>query len=227
MRRPSTTLVLTWLITFLTGALVIAGMVWMANTIDELRRSVADKDSQVSEIVDQYAELYAQAEQEGVDPSTEQPQDVAEDAAAQRGATGATGAVGKQGLKGDMGEPGRQGPKGEPGTTGAPGAPGATGRPGVDGDAGAAGSDGAPGVNGEPGAQGAPGPQGEPGAPGAQGPPGATGPVGEPGAPGAPGRGIDHIECGADGRWLIYYTDTPGMGVPVEGPCRIVLPGLN
>lgn len=216
VKRPSLTVVLTWVLTLATVAIVFLGAWWMANTIDDLREQINEKDAQVSEIVDQYAELYAQAEREGVEPSTQQPADVAEDTAVTPGATGATGAAGKPGPKGDMGEPGRQGPPGPAGPTGPAGAPGGPGRPGADGDAGAAGSDGAPGAAGEAGA---PGPQGPPGEAGAVGP---AGPTGAPGPNGAPGRGIDHIECHADGRWRIYYTDDPMTGQPVEGPCRVL-----
>lgn len=196
MKRPSLTVVLTWVLTLATVAIVFLGAWWMANTIDDLREQINEKDAQVSEIVDQYSELYAQAESEGIEPSTQQPDAVAEDAEALRGATGATGAEGRQGPQGDMGEPGRQGPQGETGATGAPGATGPAGARGL------AGSPGADGATGADGAQGAPGPgptdaqvaaavsaycaargecMGSPGAEGGQGAPGPSGPPGEPG----------------------------------------------
>lgn len=214
MKRPSLTNVLTWLIGLMTIAVVIGGAIWMSRTNESLRTELNERDGQIVDLLDQYAELYAQAEKEGVNPSTEQPAEVAESAPGSRGAPGAAGATGRPGPKGDMGEPGRQGP---PGTPGATGATGPAGEDGATGPAGAAGSDGAAGEAG------APGPAGEVGAPGPPGPPGPPGATGPAGAPGPTGRGIDHIECGPDGRWLIYYTDDPVTGIPVEGPCRVSL----
>jgi hypothetical protein len=215
MRRPNATLLLTWIITGLTGALVIAVVIWVSRTNESLRAELNERDGQIVGLLDQYAELYAQATQEGVDPSTEQPEDVAEQTQPARGATGATGAAGRAGPKGDMGEPGRQGPAGPPGPVGPPGAAGGAGASGKDGARGSAGTEGTPGPAGEVGPAGPPGPTGPTGETGPVGPPGSSGP------PGPMGRGIDHIVCGMDGRWLIYYTDDPITGIPVEGPCRV------
>lgn len=203
MRRPSTTLLLTWLITFLTGALVIVGMVWMANTIDELRRSVADKDAQVSDLFDQYTALYAQAEEEGLEPSTVEPNDVAGEVRSVPGPAGEPGSVGA---------PGPRGPQGETGPAGDIGTPGATGPAGASGGRGPAGQDGSDGTPGAAGAQGEPGPAG---------PQGPAGPAGASGSPGPAGRGVASLDCQDDGTWLVTYTDQTTSTTP--GPCRITL----
>ncbi len=86
---------------------------------------------------------------------------------------------------------------------------------------------GAPGLPGRDGLNGAPstvpGPQGPAGTastvPGPQGPQGEPGTAGAPGTPGANGRGVNTIECQADGSWLITYTD--GSTSTTSGPCRI------
>lgn len=214
MKRPSLTNALTVLLGLTTIALVIGGAIWMSRTNASLRAELNERDGQIVDLLDQYAELYAQAENEGVNPSTEQPDDVAQETEGARGATGAPGATGRPGPKGDMGEPGRQGPPGPPGEPGSGGSPGPAGRPGADGDAGPTGSDGTPG---EPGPPGVPGPAGPVGPTGPAGPAGPTGPAG------ADGRGIDHVECADDGTWLFYFTDDPTTPVPVAGPCRFTL----
>ncbi len=145
-----------------------------------------------------------------------------------RSSPGERGEQGDQGEQGERGEPGEPGPRGSAGPAGEVGPKGDTGAAGPAGKNGAAGKDGSTGVAGEPGPQGEPGAQGPAGPAGPAGPegpagqPGATGPVGPAGPAGADGRGIDHIECGTDGRWLIYYTTDPMVGVPVEGPCRVI-----
>lgn len=144
---------------------MIAVIIWMANTIDELRGVVGEKDAQVAEIVDQYAQLYAEAQREGVEPESPAPDDVASSAP----------------LVGAQGQPGERGLAGAPGAPGVDGAPGPVGLPGPTGGPGPA------GANGERGSPGAAGPQGEPGPAGPQGEPGAQGPAGPPGPVGPPG----------------------------------------
>lgn len=135
-------------------------------------------------------------------------------------AAGAQGARGEQGPRGEPGPTGTTGPQGRPGPKGDMGVPGATGARGERGPTGAVGPAGPAGEVGATGATGEAGPQGPVGP---IGPVGPAGPAGAAGAPGATGRGLDRIECGADGRWLMFYTDDPATGVPVEGPCRVVL----
>lgn len=172
MRRPSLTLVLTWLITCLTGALVIACVVWMTNTNNDLRSVVKAKDEQVAALVDQYAQLYEEAQRQGVEPEAPAPADVAEDVP-----VGVQGAAGEPGPVGPPGADGEPGPTGPPGPAGTPGGAGINGLDGQRGGAGPKGDTGPAGPAGEPGAAGPPGPQGEPGVQGPAGPAGPTGPA--------------------------------------------------
>lgn len=116
------------------------------------------------------------------------------------GNDGANGADGAPGPVGPVGPPGAAGPAGEPGPVGPPGSQGPPGPPGLNG------ADGVDGLNGAPGADST-----------VPGPPGADGATGPQGPKGDPGRGITSAYCGADGRWLMTYTDG---GVADGGACR-------
>lgn len=120
------------------------------------------------------------------------------------GATGRTGATGAKGDKGDTGATGAKGDKGDKGDEGVD----ATGAPGAAGGQGLTGATGAKGDKGDPGADGAPGT------------PGADGAPGTPGTDGTDGRGLADAQCGADGRWAMYWTDgtTTDGGVCREDP---------
>jgi hypothetical protein len=200
--------ILSWLVISAVMLAIGTALAWLIYRQDV---GIAEREQQDAEI-DQLEAAIGEAN-DRLSAAGEAPVSVPETSTPERGAPGAAGAVGREGPKGDMGEPGRQGPTGPAGPPGTVGTPGVPGRSGSDGDDGAAGAGGAGGPPGETG------PQGEPGATGPIGPTGEAGPAG---APGVPGRGIDHIACGTDGRWLIYYTDDPATGVPVEGPCRVL-----
>ena len=152
--------------------------------------------------------------------------------AGERGERGPAGEAGPTGPPGRPGAAGEDGTDGEPGTAGIPGTPGPAGRtvvgpPGEAGTDGSIGSDGTPGAPGADGLTGPPGPIGAPGPTGPPGPAGEPGPTGAPGAPGAdgtPGRGVELLECQADGTWLITYTDDTTSTTP--GPCRAEVPEL-
>jgi hypothetical protein len=205
MKRPSLTTALTLLFGVATITIVVGGAIWSARSNEHLRAEINQRDGQIVDLLDQYAALYAQAESEGVNPSTEAPGEVA----ASTGSPGPAGAAGARGPQGPQGPPGPKGDMGVPGATGAVGERGATG------------------AVGPAGTEGDQGPAGEPGDPGPAGPPGPVGPAGPPGEPGAqgaagaPGRGITAVTCQDDGTWLITYTDTTSS--VTDGPCRVTL----
>lgn len=147
------------------GVLVVLSLAWVVLTAQDLAAAGAARQQTLDLLVHQYAELYEQAEEEGVNPDTPEPSEIAEQVVPTQGLTGA---------RGDMGEPGRTGPQGEPGATGEPGPSGATGASGPSGSAGANGEPGPAGPQGPAGADGAAGPAGADGAPGPTCPDGST-----------------------------------------------------
>jgi hypothetical protein len=164
------------------------------------------------------------AEQVAAEPSTP--------LAGPQGIQGVPGPRGEQGFPGPAGSAGPRGERGEVGPQGIMGLlglSGGQGEQGIPGPVGPAGKDSTvPGPVGATGATGPAGPAGPPGAdstvPGPAGPAGEVGPPGPAGADGSDGRGISSANCGADGRWLITYTDnTTSDG----GTCRTTLPVGN
>lgn len=215
----------TWVVALTALALFVGVVAWQAITIQQQRTALMDQYDAHTQLVDQYADLYMQAQSEGVDPDTAEPGDLPDPAASP--------AAGPQGVQGPRGLPGPQGPVGPPGRQGDPGIPGPMGLigpegpRGMDGQPGPTGERGAPGAAGADGLNGAPGPAGAMGPAGPVGPPGPAGPAGKdstvpgpPGPTGAPGRGIAAIECGDDANWHITYTD--GTTSVTTGPCRVL-----
>lgn len=165
-RRPSPVAILAALL----AALAVVGVSWLiiraeglATAGDRRQAQITEQQATITDLVDQYAELYAQAQEQGVKPTTPAPQSLPAQTI-----RGERGERGEQGIKGPVGAVGPAGAAGEPGPTGPPGPVGATG---------AAGSPGARGDTGPQGPAGEQGPQGEPGPVGPPGPPGAAGPT--------------------------------------------------
>lgn len=167
MRRPS--LVEWWLgfVVLLIAILVVGGGAWMAHTINDLREEGFTRQATIERLAADYADLYAEAQRQGVEPEAPAPEDVAREAESK---------AGPPGDRGPRGEPGADGTDGAAGDDGEPGEPGA---PGPRGPAGVAGERGIPG---DTGPMGPPGPAGVDGAPGPTGPPGPAGAVGPAGA---------------------------------------------
>lgn len=215
----------TWLLIVVAVVGVVAGFVWNAATINDLRGVVQDRQARLDGLNEQYRDLYAQAEEEGVRPRTVDPGEIElpDPVPGPQGERGETGPRGLMGLRGPAGEPGEPGEPGPAGPAGPPGSPGEPGPPGADGTDGA---EGAEGVDGEPGAPGTPGPPGPPGDPGPagdrgpageRGPQGEVGPPGPTGPPGEDGRTLTAITCQEDATWLLTYSD--GTTSRAAGPC--------
>jgi len=218
----------TWLVALLAGLLVLGGAVWLVTTINDLRGVVQDRQTRLDRLNEQYRDLFEQAEQEGVKPTTVRPEDVdvpdpLPGPQGERGERGPAGVAGTPGVPGPAGPPGEDGRDGQDGESivGPPGPPGPPGESitGPPGPAGRDGQDGARGADGES-ITGPPGPAGRDGQDGARGEPGPPGRDGKDGAPGEPGRGIDTVTCGDDGLWTIHYTD--GTQSSTAGPCRAI-----
>lgn len=158
-------------------------------------------------------ERYLCESAQGVKSTTEK----AEERSIGTGPAGPAGPAGPRGFRGPAGPAGEDGSEGVQGVPGPAGIPGDAGELGIPGEPGVPGVPGAPGTTGEPGAR---GPSGERGPAGPAGPAGTAGPAGDPGPKGSQGRGIAAIECQADGRWSVTYTD--GQTESVAGPCRAV-----
>ena len=212
--RPSWVTVALWIVCAGIVTLIVGGGAWMANTINELRAENAARQATLDLLVRDYADLYRQAQAEGVDPESPTPGEVSQQAGP-RGEAGPQGPVGPQGPQGLRGETGSTGAPGPAGPTGPTGPPGPAGRDGSTGATGSSGSDGAAGADG------ATGPAGPPGPVGPAGTPGATGPQGEQGTAGPVGVGIASVTCQDDGTWLITFTDSSTQTTP--GPCRVDL----
>ena len=213
-----------WCIALATAAIVLGGAIWLVSTINTLQSEARARQERIDELTDQYVELYAQAEAEGVTPRTVQPDEVRDDEP-RRGERGATGERGPRGFDGPPGPPGRDGRDGANGQDGSDSAPGLMG---LAGQAGAPGAPGAPGLPGDrgpagpAGATGDPGPAGPAGPAGQDGAPGPAGPAGAPGPAGKDGRGIQTVTCQDNGTWAITYTD--GTTSTTPGPCHALGP---
>ena len=215
------TTILAWVLALVTTVIILGGAVWLVTQINDLRAVVQDRQARLDRLNEEHRDLFEQAEQEGVKPSTTRPEDV-DVTDPIPGPQGERGERGPRGLPGQsiQGPPGRDGEDGQDGETvvGPPGPPGEsiTGPPGPPGRDGV---DGARGADGES-ITGPPGPAGRDGKDGAPGPAGRDGKDGAPGQQGPPGRGIDTIVCGDDGIWTITYSD--GTQASTAGPCRAV-----
>lgn len=175
MRRPT----LSGAIAAVIGVLVVTVLGWTVLTAQDLAARGRERQDTFNHLLQQYADLYEQAQQEGVRPDTDAPSTFP---TALPGVKGDTGANGPKGDPGPQGLPGVNGQKGDPGSTGPQGIPGETGASGAPGAPGAAGATGAKGDTGDQGPAGPPGAQGEPGPAGPQGPQGAAGADGQAGA---------------------------------------------
>lgn len=147
-------------------ATIVGGGTWMATTIDSLRSEGDQRQAVIDQLTTQYADLYAEAQREGLEPSAPEPDEVAQQAEAVVGPQGERGPKGEPGAVGDAGRDGEPGPPGPPGEAGPRGPAGVTGERGIPGDT---------GPMGPPGLDGAPGPQGPAGPAGPAGPPGPAG----------------------------------------------------
>lgn len=196
--------VITWVVVLTAIGAVIALVASQFATIDALRtrnfqlgQNTTEAAARYDRLFDEYSKLYDESEQQGVKPSTTNPDDVP--AKATSGPTGATGATGQDGTDGNDGAPGLDGRDGRDGTDGAQGATGATGATGA---AGATGETGAAGTSGADGAT------------------GAQGPAGPAGATGTDGRGVAAIDCIAtDAGTAFRFTYTDGTTSDVAGTC--------
>lgn len=157
MRRPSATILAAVVSGVSVLALIVGGFLIMAASNADLRHTLDDNQAAMAVLVDQYADLYAQAQAEGVNPDAPEPEDVAESlptpAVGERGPAGPgpsasevlfavtaycdsrgncrgpAGSPGPGGAKGEPGEPGPTGQTGADGATGARGPQGEQGRP--------------------------------------------------------------------------------------------------
>lgn len=208
--------VATWVVGVLFAVLVVGGGAFLAFQITSLQNAAAERQQALDELTAQYVALYEQAEQEGVRPRTESPDEVREKSPdpvpgprGERGLPGRDGTDGRDGEDGKDGEPGEsiEGPAAPPGEsiTGPPGPPGES-------FTGPTGPTGPPGKDGEDGADST-----VPGPPGKDGAPGPAGPAGPAGKDGIDGRGIAGIVCEVDGSWTIQYSD--GTTGTATGPC--------
>jgi hypothetical protein len=174
-RRPT----LAGTLAAIVGVLVVLVLAWVIFTAQDLaaagrhRQEILDEQSaQLTQLVTEYADLYEQATDAGLEPDTPAPTALPTPSPGERGATGSTGSQGPPGPRGLDGREGGIGPAGPPGADST--VPGPQGATGATGAAGPAGPQGDPGPQGEPGPA---GPQGEPGAPGPEGPAGPAGPA--------------------------------------------------
>lgn len=202
--------VITWVVVLTAIGAVIALVASQFATIDALRtrnfqlgQNTSEAAARYDRLFDEYSKLYDESEQQGVKPSTTNPDDVPTKATS--GPTGATGAAGQDGSDGDDGTPGADGRDGRDGKDGAQGAPGATGATGATGAAGETGAAGTAGTDG---------------ATGPQGPQGPTGATGANGTDGKDGRGVASIDCVAtDAGTVFRFTYTDGTTADVPGSC--------
>lgn len=163
MRRPSGTLIATAVSIAAVITLVIGGLILVAQSNADLRHTLNENQAAMAVLVDQYADLYAQAQAEGVNPDAPEPEKLDE--------------VLPTPLSGAQGEPGRPPTGFEIATAvesycdsrgncrGAPGPPGPSGPGGPQGPQGGAGERGSDGAQGAPGSAGANGKDGAPGRP--------------------------------------------------------------
>lgn len=228
MRKPSGTMVAAWVASVVAVVLVIGGLIAVGQSNADLRRTIAENQAAMAVLVDQYADLYAQAQAEGVNPDAPEPEKLDE--------------VLPVPLSGAQGEPGRPPThlevlaavtsycdsrgncRGQPGATGATGP---VGPAGVQGGAGERGSDGAQGATGAAGSN------GKDGAPGR--PPtaeeiaaavdaycaannGCQGPAGAEGAPGATGPGPTDEQIAAAVELYCMSRGCPSLPGPPPNP---------
>ena len=194
IKRPNSIQASLGLVVFLIVLMVVGGFAWMLLTISSQSKTQSARAATTDRIVEQYADLYAEAKKAGLSSNADTPAEVQESVVENRkGDTGDTGLPGVNGVNGLDGRDGMDGRDGLPGLQGIFGQPG---EPGVIGGTGADGGIGSPGLNGTNGTD------------GTDGTDGAIGPAG-PQGPSISERHVLSLECAPAGSMTIYYNLPP------------------